>query len=132
MKQIATILRALQFYAHNAHNVAKGKSFFEDHEHFGELYAAYESAYDAVIERMIGLDQTPDLIKILEGACALVTKEPVTNEEAFETLMATEYALREEIDTANKGASLGTQNFLQGLADTSEQRCYLIGQRLKK
>lgn len=132
MKQIAVILRALQLYAHNAHNLAKGKTFFEDHEHFGELYATYESAYDSVIERMIGLDDAPDLIDVTERACALVKKSPADNEEAFETIMATEYALREEVEAANGKASLGTQNFLQGIADASEQRCYLIGQRLKK
>lgn len=132
MKQVACILRALQFYAHNAHNLAKGKSFFEDHEHFGELYAAYEAAYDGVIERMIGLGDNPDLVEILEKACGMVKKDPVDNEDAFEVIMGTEYSLKEELEAANEGASLGTQNFLQGLADLSEQRCYLIGQRLKK
>ena len=132
MKQIAVILRALQLYAHNAHNLAKGKTFFEDHEHFGELYAAYESAYDSVIERMIELGDDPDLIDILDRSCELVKKAPVDNEDAFDTIMATEYALKEELEAVNGKASLGTQNLLQGLADDSEKRCYLIGQRLKK
>ena len=45
------------------------------------------------------------------------------------TLLRIEETLRAEIDAALKGASAGTQNLLQQLADDSEKRTYKIQQR---
>jgi len=50
MSSIATLLRALQFLAHRAHNVIKGPTFFEDHKFLGKLYPDYEAAYDDIIQ----------------------------------------------------------------------------------
>ena len=55
MHDLAIILRSAQLYAHNAHNMTKGKTFFSDHKFFGQLYPVYEEAYDSIVERMIGL-----------------------------------------------------------------------------
>ena len=132
MKELATMYRAAQFYAHTAHNVSKGKTFFEDHEFFGELYSAYEEAYDGIIERMIGLKKEVDPSKITLAAAQMASHhDSSSNEECLEYLMDYEKALNELIVRFNKDASLGTQNFLQGLADQSEMRQYKIGQRLK-
>lgn len=131
MNSIAIFLRALQLYSHNAHNLAKGPTFFEDHEYFGELYAAYESAYDSIVERMIGEGETPDLGDISVKAAGISNGKTIKdNENSFKTILATETRLREEIKKEVSNASDGTQNLLQGLADDSLNRCYKIKQRL--
>jgi len=53
------------------------------------------------------------------------------NEECMAHLLNLEKRICAQIDKDNKGATLGTQNLLQGLADESEVRQYLIQQRLK-
>ena len=132
MKELAIVLRAAQFYAHHAHNIAKGSTFFEDHEFFGEAYAAYESGYDRVIERMIGLGQSVDINDIGVKAMKMASDHDSSgNDDCFEYLMEYEKAIVEMCDRFNASASLGTQNMLQGLADDSEMRQYKIGQRLK-
>ena len=132
MNNLAITLRAAQFYAHAAHNTTSGMTFHEDHEFFGELYGAYESAYDSVIERMIGLGVSVDINEItLEAANDIQGYEHGDPEKCYDELMDYEKKICKMVDTYNKGASLGTQNFLQGLADESEMRQYKIGQRLK-
>lgn len=131
MNSVAIYLRALQFFAHNAHNLAKGPTFLEDHEYLGELYGAYESAYDSVVERMIGEGMGVDLCAILEQATKIACSRPVgATTAAFRTILETEKKLRAEIDKANPTQSLGTQNLLQDLADRSLERCYKIQQRV--
>lgn len=132
MKTIATYFRGLQLFAHNAHNLAKGPTFLEDHEFFGSLYGTYESAYDSVVERMIGLGEEVDLAAITKEACAIAGSKKIgTNEDSYKVILATEKVLREEISKVVKSASDGTQNLLQGLADDSEKRTFLISRRLK-
>ncbi len=134
MKTLAKLYRQAQLYAHMAHNLAKGPTFFEDHEFFGEAYAAYEEAYDSVVERMIG--QAPDedfsqtLLEINQSACAALY--PATSNNAcLGELLEMEVMICAEIAVASVGASPGTQNLLQGLCDLGEVRQYKIQQRLK-
>ena len=132
MKELAIILRSAQFYAHHAHNIAKGQSFFEDHEFFGELYGAYESAYDDVIERMIGLGVNPDINQIGMQAMKMSSgHESSGNRDCFEYLLEYEQTICEMCKKFNSGASLGTQDLLQSIAGASEVRQYKIQQRLK-
>jgi DNA-binding ferritin-like protein len=133
MNTIATLLRALQLYAHNAHNLAKGPNFFSDHEYLGELYGAYEGAYDSIVERMIGEgDEDPNLGEIgLKAATIIKDKTIGSNDQAFSVLLSTEEKLRAEIEKEVPNASLGTQNLLQQLADDSLSRCYKLKQRLE-
>lgn len=132
MNELATVLRAAQFYAHAAHNLTSGFTFHEDHEYFGELYGAYESAYDGVIERMIGFGTEPDINAItLAAAKDIQNYKHDTPEHCYEELMDYEKQICDLVVKFNGEASLGTQNFLQGLADDSEMRQYKIGQRLK-
>ena len=132
MNNIAIILRALQFYAHNAHNLAKGKTFLEDHEFFGELYGAYEGEYDSVVERMIGLGDEPDLNSITKQAAEAATANDFKdNDMAFSVLLVTEKELCDAIAKETPGATDGTQNLLQGIADNSEMRQYKLKRRIK-
>ena len=132
MHNTAIILRALQLYAHNSHNLAKGKTFLEDHEFLGELYGAYEGEYDSIVERMIGLGEEPDLNDITkEAADAATANEFKDNENAFSVLLVTEKELCSSIEKDMTDASNGTQNLLQGIADNSEMRQYKLKRRLK-
>lgn len=135
MEKLAMLYRAAQFYAHNCHLAAHGDTFFQDHAELGKLYGEYEEAFDGIMERMIGLGDDPDCHKVLKDAAALANemKCPCETEEAFATLLNFEKQFRAEIDVLIKGKpSNGTQNFLQGLADESEHRTYMLGQRVKE
>jgi DNA-binding ferritin-like protein len=133
MNQIATIYRSAQFYAHMAHNIAKGQTFFQDHEFLGELYSAYESAYDSIIERMIGLGQNPDISGITMDAATMISDHDSnqSTQTCLSYLLSTEKSICAAIKEQVSKSSVGTQNLLQGLADESEMRQYKLGQRLK-
>lgn len=135
MDTLATLLRSAQLYAHAAHNGAKSATFYSDHEALGELYSAYESAYDKVIERCIGIGEPIDLGAIGRNAAADAGRfaDPLTfsNQASFQTVMQYEKRICELIDQLYESATTGTQNLLAQLADDSEVRQYQIGQRLK-
>lgn len=134
MEDLALLLRAMQLFAHAAHNEACGPNFFADHDYFGSLYETYEEAYDGVIERIIGLGGDPDICEINKKAAEMAARcDCYPNDVAFGTLLSMEKELCDECKSAQKGQTIGTVNFLQGLADDSEKdRQYKIGQRLKK
>ena len=127
------LLRAAQFYAHNAHNLACGATFYQDHAALGDLYSAYEDAYDSVIERMIGSGNIPDLNAIQSAAAAYIATLPAITDGAmaFAVLLNIEAGIQSLCLSETPQASLGTQNLLAQLADDSEMRSYKIGQRLK-
>ena len=133
MEDLATILRAAQLAAHEKHHTVKGPSFFEDHEFLGNLYGTYEGLYDDTIEKMIGLKQTADIPKITtEAAKVAVTlsKRFPNVSRWFDMVLSIEDSIRTEIfSILEAGASNGVQNFLQGIADASEKRTYLVRQR---
>ena len=134
MHRLAVILRAAQLFAHNAHNLARGATFFADHKELGKLYETYEGAYDSVVERILGLgEEEIDLNKVaFEAVRELATYGAATPQNtAFKVLLEIEEEIRETCEDVSKGQSIGTVNFLQGLADESEQRSYLLGQRMK-
>lgn len=134
MIKLATHLRHMQFYTHNAHNMCKGDTFFTDHPELGGLYGTYEDEYDGVVERLIGLGKAPDLLQVQKDAVAMLDSAgtPSGFNDAFSTILGYEEELCKLLDEANEGASLGTQNFVQGIADTSEVRQYKLKQRLSK
>jgi DNA-binding ferritin-like protein len=134
MIKLATHLRYMQFYAHNAHNLCQGDTFFADHEELGDLYGVYEGLYDSVVERMIGLGQSVDLVKIQVDAAKMLDgeAEPKAFSAAFSGLLTCENDLCKVIADANEGASLGTQDLLQAMCNESEVRQYKFKQRLSK
>lgn len=132
---LATSLRAMQFYAHAAHNCASGPNFFADHAFFGELYSAYEDAYDATVERIIGLDEELIDFRVitLDAAKAFGNsgfREDSGSTKWFTKLKESEEALCTLLTKSLDGQSEGTKNFLQGLADDAESRLYKISQRI--
>ena len=134
MNELAVLFRTAQLFAHNCHNLTKGVTFFSDHSFFGDAYAAYESAYDSVVERMIGMDAEIHLGSITSVAGDNAGKMTLMGEEVgsmFATLLEAEKSICVAIKTYAAGASDGTQNLLQGLADESEIRQYKIKQRIR-
>lgn len=127
---LAALLRYLQLYTHMAHNLLGGETFLQDHEFFGELYPGYEADYDSVIERMIGLGEQLDLVKIQKDAVSEL-KAPKSLEEAYKEILSCEEELISACEKLEKSASLGTANLLAGLADKAEGRIYKLKQRLK-
>lgn len=134
MTKLATHLRYMQFYAHNAHNVCQGDTFYSDHEELGDLYGVYTGLYDSVVERMIGTGKSIDLVKVQADAAKMLDgeAEPKAFSAAFAGLLTCEQELCKILIEANEGASLGTQNLVQGIADDSEVRQYKLQQRLSK
>ena len=130
MTELATILRAAQLYAHAAHNEASGPTFFADHEYLGELYGAYEAAYDAVVERCIGLGIAVDLAAIgvqAAGRASMWKAQPAS--DAFDGLLGLERVICSEIKRQLPFATPGTANLLGQLADDSEARQYKLLRR---
>lgn len=134
MKKLATKLREAQVFAHAAHNVIHGPSFFADHEFLGEAYEAYTKAYDETIERILGLEGDVNPIQITADAAEEATKYNVTHMDSYE-MFSELLNLEKEIcdiviETIERGVSHGTSNLLEGFADHSEVRQYKIKQRI--
>lgn len=131
MHNLAILFRAAQFTAHEKHNIVHGATFFQDHSYLGDLYGTYENAYDEIIERMIGLGEPPKIsdgniqaADLAKWFCDLESLDYWPN-----IFLEIERRIQKEVDVCCKGASSGTINFLQGLADASEQRMYKLNQR---
>jgi DNA-binding ferritin-like protein len=139
MHTLASFFRFLQQFAHVAHHMTFGCTFFEDHEFLGELYGEYEEAFDNVVERMVGLGKltsVADRLKIDAKAADILSKTDAEDfteaEDWFETLYDLEKELCNEIEKLAKGkVSQGTLNLLAQFADDSEKRQYKLGQRIK-
>lgn len=71
MKELAILLKLMNMYAHNAHNLVERVVFMQDHEHLAGLYEAYDGHYDDVVERIIGLADTSaiNLVEVATAAC---------------------------------------------------------------
>lgn len=133
MKNLAIILRAMQLYAHNMHNLIKGPTFFQDHEFLGELYPTYEKIYDQVIERIIGLNglTSTELCHIQGEAYKALDhlNKSIVSADIFKVLLECESAVRLICKQTNAASSLGTQNLLAQISDDSEMRSYKLKQR---
>ena len=135
LTKLAARFRAMQLFAHNAHLLSKGPCFFQDHEAFGEFYPVYESAFDALIERTIGLGSEYDAQASFKMTGDMLAStwgcdEP---EDCFEKLMDFEKKICSDVTDilTRMDTTQGVANFLQGLCDESESRQYKIKQRLK-
>ena len=134
MKNIASQLRALQFVSHAGHNLVKGRTFAQDHEELGELYPQYESQYDETVEYMIGLGESVSPLDLTSEGLDTAKNEGESSdsEEVFAALLRMEIVLKMEISQYldYEKRSDGVQNYLQGLAEKSDKRCYRLQQFL--
>ena len=135
MKKLAIKFREAQIFAHAAHNLVQGSSFFSDHEFLGEAYEAYTKAYDDTIERMIGLGKDVNPLAITaEAANDALDTYKLANADSYDifyALLGLEKSICEIVrDTIEEGVTHGTSNLLEGFADQSEMRQYKINQRI--
>jgi hypothetical protein len=139
MHNLAAIFRFLQFFSHAAHNMTNGCTFFADHKFLQKLYGQYEEAFDATVERLIGLGEiktAEERLEIDAKAASILAKADTEDlecaEDWFEVLQDMEVELCKAIEKLAKGKiSQGTLNLIAQFADDSEVRQYRIGQRLK-
>lgn len=134
---LAIQARTMQLFTHMCHNIVGRATFFSDHEHLGELYGVYETMYDNLIERCIGLFGVESFnhAQVLSHVCAKTQSLPQQlkeNKNAFQAVEMLEQELRKKLEMACKlpDASEGTKQLLGGMADDSEKRSYLIKRRL--
>lgn len=139
MKELLIHLRVLGMFAQNAHNLAKGPLFFQDHCFLGEVYTAANSDYDGVAERMVGTmgPKHLNLHEISKAAFSAILKLPSNevsqNSEFFSIILKLEKETCKKIEELCKsGISEGTRQFIGNIADMSEIRQYKIQQRLAK
>ncbi len=133
MHTLATQFLTAKLYAHRAHHLVSGPTFFADHEFLGDLYDAYDAAYDDLVEQMIGLGEKPDIIAITGSAYNAFAKAKLDTkpEQFFKTLLNMERQIQASIKRLVPGATDGTANLLQGLAQDSEKRAnYKMQQRV--
>jgi len=132
--KLAKVLRAAQVVAHGAHNNCKGATFFQDHDFFGKLYPVYESEYDSVVERYIGLTgETVEAVSIMSDAMGLISDMSCDSTEAcLEGLDLLEKTLCKVCtDVCGQGSvSEGTRQLVGEICNQSEIRQYKIRQRI--
>lgn len=136
MRDIAVKFKLLNLYAHVAHNVAMGSTFSQDHEMFADIYGKADGYYDSVIERMIGLDQKPDIVGIIGEAAQALKPMKVDvddNDVLFMSILSIVNAVMPMLSKMCKAydTSEGTKQLLGGIADELEVLKYKIKQRLK-
>jgi DNA-binding ferritin-like protein len=125
----------MQLFAHSAHHLSKGQTFFEDHSFFGDTYSAVEDDFDSVAERMIGLgEEEMDVLEITTHAIAILKDSPSTDssmEDFFNYQLKLEKHLCETIKKSISSVSPGTEQLIGEIANKSEVRQYKLKQRLK-
>ena len=134
LDQLIIILRAAQLYTHNAHNLIKGPVFFEDHEFLGDLYPKYETTYDLVVERMIGLNIPINLTETQVGAVQVLQRLNISSDPnmIFSSIIQLEKMINQKSEQCSKlpEYSEGTRQMLGNICDESEQRQYKLKQRV--
>ena len=134
LHNVAIVLRTLQLYGQNAHNLTKGRSFFSDHEALSDFYVEAAESYDMVIERILGTEEKCDLVLIHEKTVATMKKLPHYVEDQkgmFNALLSLEKELCSMVNSMDKSKlSEGTVQLVGEIANRSEARQYLIKRRL--
>lgn len=127
---LAICFRVLNIYAHQAHHITKGQTFFQDHSFFSDLYNFADDKYDSLIERYIGTEKkNPDLNAIMKETSAALEQEGVDLLKACLDIIS--YLIDEIEKCKSPDYSQGTLNMLYGIADELEVFSYKLQQRLK-
>lgn len=136
---LAGLLRGMQLFSHNAHNLVARSPFHSDHEFFGDVYASLENDYDDVIERMLGLygEDSVDFSGIVSKAHNVSTSSPSKNMKENTSFYSHLLVLEKELcslieQVCSQNCSIGCQQLLGDIANRSEMRQYKIKQRIKK
>lgn len=138
MKELLSLLRAMQMYAHSAHLLCKTQSFLSDHELFGSFYAEHEADFDGVAERIIGLygEDSLNLQSLMATVTAKLADAPSTGQPDNKPFFTHQLKLEQRLCDLVKqiiaaGVSPGVEQLTGEIANKSESRQYKIKQRLK-
>lgn len=137
---LVAMLRAVYQVHQGAHWQTRAQTYYADHLLFQKLYEATLPEIDSVAERTIGSGglallnptsqsaRTTEFIDAVRGSGAKVPNA----HELVAVSLSVENMLLQLIDEVLSlpGVSQGTQNLLQGIADTHEGHIYLLQQRL--
>jgi len=139
MQALLIHLRAMNLFAHSAHNLVGRVPFHQDHEFFGEIYPIFNSDYDDVAERIIGLfgESSLNINDILSKVLAKVQTLPSIGVKENSLYYQVQLKLEQELcsliaQIIASGASEGTKQLLGDICNASESRQYKIKQRIKK
>lgn len=130
MIELIILFRALNLYAHHAHNLTKGTTFHEDHAFFASLYEFADDSYDSIIERHIGtVSDDVDLCEIVKEAYSILEH---MDDNHYKTCSIVLAEATKAIDQMTKDGKLssGTSNMLQGISDQMEVFTYKIKRRM--
>ncbi len=138
MLELICTLRASQLFLHQAHLLAKGSLFLQDHEFLGSLYSELESEFDSVSERFIGLGNEDQMnlqammMKVLEKLKACPSVGIKENKEFFNYQLQFEKSICSQVEVLCKqGLSQGCLQLLGEVANKSEARQYKLSRRIK-
>jgi DNA-binding ferritin-like protein len=138
MLKLAILFRAMQLFAHSAHNLCHGSTFHEDHAFFGDAYGKFEGYYDSIIERLIGFgyESHLDLSQIIKEVSSKLEEAPsvgASNNDYYSYLLTQCEEACGYCDEFCKSGQLteGTKQLLGGISDELESLKYKILRRLK-
>lgn len=130
------LLRTAYNVHQNSHWRTSGSNFYGNHLLFQRLYESAGKDADGAAEKMIGVfgDETLNLSIQAQLIGKMMAKysgsSPLENSMAVEkAILAFSDKLYEALGEADK-LSLGTDNFLQGVADKREEAVYLLKQTM--
>jgi DNA-binding ferritin-like protein len=139
LSALLSLLRAVYQIHQAAHWQSRGLTYYGDHLLFQRLYEAMVTEIDGVAERTVGTGgvalvdpisqaaQTHSMIEAIRGVGRRISRP---RDLALVSLEAERGLLLALDETLRRKQSLGTQNLLQGIADTHEGHVYLLQQRV--
>ena len=122
--------RALLFFYQNAHWTCKGANFYQDHLLFQRIYEGIQTEIDQIAERAIGTsgEETVNLLSTLDKTFGFLSDKNLSNFVA--TAIEMERRFLGLLELADKQElTIGTRDFLNGLASTHEEYLYLLNSR---
>lgn len=135
LKELLAKLRLLAMYYQTAHWQVKSSTYYADHVLFERLYNETNEQIDGIAERAVGLTDM-EAVSLADSLSMMsqfkLPTECKDNSEYAKAGLALEKSVMGTIDRALEGASAGTRNLLEGLADVSEKHVYLLKQRLSQ
>ena len=140
LQDILVCFLTLRDYYHTAHVSCKNSVFYSDHLLLERLYNEASEPIDSIKEKMLGIGMgtpsihLPTLYKKVFEKIKNLPYDCKENAQYFEAACKLEEEMRQYCEAMDKdpASSVGVRTFIGDLADGSEDRCYLIGQRLAK
>lgn len=141
LSALLSLIRAVTQIHQAAHWQSRGMAYYGDHLLFQRLYEATDKEADPVAERAVGMGgpamvdpiaqaaQTHSMIESLRGTGRMIRDDM---DLAVISLGAERAVLFAVDEMLRRQQTNGTQNLLQGIADTHEGHVYLLQQRLDR